>query len=95
VLWPILLALCAGASRAYVAQVPRRLEHARAVMASDRSHLDDFAWIREHVPPSALILNAPGDWGLVLPFTGRPLTFANCQVPRSVPQHFEAFWALQ
>jgi hypothetical protein len=63
-------------------------------MASDRSHLDDFAWMRENLPEDTLILNAPGDWGLVLPFTGRPITFANCQVFRSVAEHYWAFWAL-
>ena len=94
VTWPVLVALVVGVSHSYVARVSQRLEHAPAVMPSDRSHLVDFAWIREHVPADALILNAPGDWGLVLPFTGRPLTFANCQVESIVPAHFEAFWAL-
>lgn len=93
-LWPLLLALVAGSGRSYAAQAARRLQLARTAMASDPSYLADFSWIREQVAADALILNAPGDWGLVLPFTGRLLTFANCQVQRSVPAHFEAFWTL-
>ncbi len=94
VMWPLGLAVVAGGSHPYVARVSQRLKLAQRTMASDQSHLDDFAWIRANLPEDALILNAPGDWGLVLPFTGRPLTFANCQVTRSVAEHFWAFWAL-
>jgi hypothetical protein len=42
---------------------------------TDRRVLPDFAWIREHVPPDAILFNAPADWGLPLPFTGRRTVF--------------------
>ncbi|MBW2453094.1 MAG: hypothetical protein JRI68_01210 [Deltaproteobacteria bacterium] len=93
--WPVGLALVAGISHPYFAQIALRLEPARRFMASDRSYLEDFAWMDAHLPTDGLVLNAPGDWGLVLPFTGRQLAFANCQVRRSVAEHFWAFLAVQ
>ncbi len=42
---------------------------------ADARVLADFAWIREHVPADAVLFNAPADWGLPLPFTGRRTVF--------------------
>ena len=42
---------------------------------TDRRVLNDFEWIRENVPRDELIFNAPGDWGLTLPFTGHRTVF--------------------
>ncbi len=42
---------------------------------TDRRVLEDFDWIRAHVPEGEVLFNAPADWGLPLPFTGRRTAF--------------------
>jgi hypothetical protein len=42
---------------------------------TDRRVLADFAWIRDRTPRDAVLFNAPADWGLPLPFTGRRTVF--------------------
>jgi len=42
---------------------------------TDRRVLPDFDWIRGNVPEGEVLFNAPADWGLPLPFTGRRTVF--------------------
>jgi hypothetical protein len=42
---------------------------------TDRRILADYRWIDTNVPAGAVLFNAPADWGLPLPFTGRRTTF--------------------
>lgn len=42
---------------------------------TDKRVAPDFEWIEAHVPRDAVIFNAPADWGLALPFTGRRTVF--------------------
>jgi hypothetical protein len=42
---------------------------------TDRRVLRDFEWIRLNIPRDEVIFNAPGDWGLTLPFTGHRTVF--------------------
>jgi len=45
------------------------------MMLTDGRKLDDFRWIREHVPEGEVLLNASADWGIPLPFTGHRTVF--------------------
>jgi len=42
---------------------------------SDNRVLADFAWIDGHIDKREVLFNAPADWGLPLPFTGRRTVF--------------------
>jgi len=42
---------------------------------ADERALADFDWLRTHAAPESLVFNAPADWGLPLPFTGRRMVF--------------------
>lgn len=94
ILWLIALAAAVGSSAAYERNVRDKLTGVSVAMASDPSHVADFAWLGANVPKGTIILNAPGDWGLVLPFTGHWLAFTNC-LGRTSPRALDwAFWRL-
>jgi hypothetical protein len=42
---------------------------------TDRRILADYRWIAANIPAGQVLFNAPADWGLPLPFTGRRTTF--------------------
>ena len=79
-LWPLALwTLSATVYPAYEAWTAQRLFlHAHrnpSGTISDRRILTDYAWIRANIPAGEVIFNAPADWGLPLPFTGRRTVF--------------------
>ncbi|GAB4201633.1 MAG: hypothetical protein OHK0013_13910 [Sandaracinaceae bacterium] len=59
----------------------------------DHRALADFAWIREHVPADARILNTPADHGIVTAMTGRRAVFWAGGVATPEPGKWGA-WAL-
>lgn len=80
VVWPAAVALLwAPLSRPYDAWIRRQLFlHAHrnpTGTITDRRILADYAWIDAHVPRGEVLFNAPADWGLPLPFTGRRTVF--------------------
>jgi hypothetical protein len=48
--------------------------NAQLTLTDDR-RLADFAWIRKNVPRDQVLMNAPADWGISLPFTGLRTVF--------------------
>jgi hypothetical protein len=73
--WPLALYLAmTGFGSAYDTWEHVRLRHYALrnphLTITDRRVLADFEWMRAHVPPDAILFNAPADWGLPLPFTG-------------------------
>jgi hypothetical protein len=80
VAWPLALYLVMlGFGGAYDTWANVRLRHYALrnpnLTITDRRVLADFEWMRAHVPPDAVLFNAPADWGLPLPFTGHRTVF--------------------